>query len=246
MEINLKENERIDDLEFKNLKIIQNKKNFCFGIDSILLSDFAKEIKSNSKVLDLGTGTGILGILLCGKTNLSKIIGIEIQKDMCDMAQRSIDLNNLENRFEILNYDIRNIDFKLQMETFDYVVTNPPYKKIDTGIQNKEDSILIAKHEVKCNLEDIINKSFKMLKNNGTIYMVHRPDRLVDIFYLLRKYNLEPKQLRLVYSKTNEMPKLVLIKATKNSKPFLKVDKPLIIYNEDGNYTDEVLKIYNK
>ena len=246
MEINLKENERIDDLEFKNLKIIQNKKNFCFGIDSILLSDFAKEIKSNSKVLDLGTGTGILGILLCGKTNLSKIIGIEIQKDMCDMAQRSIALNNLENRFEILNYDIRNIDFKLQMETFDYVVTNPPYKKIDTGIQNKEDSILIANHEVKCNLEDIINKSFKMLKNNGTIYMVHRPDRLVDIFYLLRKYNLEPKQLRVVYSKTNEMPKLVLIKATKNSKPFLKVDKPLIIYNEDGNYTDEVLKIYNK
>lgn len=246
MEVFLKDNERIDDLQLNNLKIIQNKDGFCFGIDAVLLSDFSKEISVNSKVLDLGTGTGILGILLCGKTQLSKIYGIDIQKDVCDMASRSIKLNNLEDRFEIINSNIKDLKNFFEGDTFDAIVSNPPYKKNNSGLKNESISKLISRHEVEASLEDFINVSAKLLKNNGNFYMVHRPERLSDLFYLLRKYNLEPKKLRLVYSYSNSKPKLILVKATKNAKSFLNIDKPLIIYNQDGSYTSDILKIYNK
>ena len=156
------ENERIDDLEFKGLKIIQNKDGFCFGIDSILLSDFAKEIKKGSKVIDLGTGTGIIGILLCMKTELSKIMGVEIQKEVYDMAKRSIKLNNLENKFEIINENIKNLENIIETGTFDAVVTNPPYKKIGTGLTNENEKKLISRHEITANLEDFIKVSSKI------------------------------------------------------------------------------------
>jgi len=246
MEVFLKENERIDDLQLNNLKIIQNKDGFCFGIDAVLLSDFAKEITSNSKVLDLGTGTGILGILLCGKTKLAKIYGIDIQEDVCDMASRSIKLNNLENRFEIINKNIKDLKNVFEENTFDAIVSNPPYKKDNSGLKNESETKLISRHEITASLEDFITISSKLLKNNGSIYMVHRPERLSDLFYLLRKYNLEPKKLRLVQSYFNSKPKLILVKATKNAKSFLNIEEPLIIYNKDGSYTDEILKIYNK
>ena len=246
MEIELKENERIDDLEYKGLKIIQNKEGFCFGIDSVLLSDFAKNIKKGSKVLDLGTGTGIIPILLCGKTELKKIVGVEIQEEVSNMAKRSIKLNNLENRFEIINENILNLNNIYKNQTFDVVVTNPPYKKNGTGIINEDEKKIISRHEITAKLEDFIKIAKDLLKDKGEFYMVHRPERLVDILSILREYKIEPKELRFVYSNINKEPKLVLIKGVKNSKAFLKIDKNLYIYDEKGNYTKEILKIYNK
>ena len=246
MEIELKENEEIEDLQFKNLKIIQNKQGFCFGIDAVLLSDYAKDIKKDSKVIDLGTGTGIIATLLCGKTNLKKIIGVEIQKEVADMAKRSIELNNLQDKFEIINEDLNNLDKILEIGTFDAIVTNPPYKKLNSGIENISEEKLISRHEIKCSLEEVIKTSAKLLKNCGSLYMVHRPDRMADIIYNLRLNKLEPKKVRFVYANLGKEPKMVLIKAVKNGNPFLKIETPLFVYNEDGGYTEEILKIYGK
>ena len=246
MDINLKENERIDDLEYKGLKIIQNTDGFCFGIDAVLLSDFAKEIKRNAKVLDLGTGTGILSILLAGKTELNKIYGIEIQEEVAEMASRSVLLNDLQGRVEIVNKNIKELNDIFEKNSFDAIVTNPPYKKLNTGLENEKEKKFISRHEVTASLEDFIKTSFDLLKDKGTLYMVHRPERLAEIIYNLKKNKLEPKELRFVHSNVNDEPKLVLIKAVKNAKEFLKIDKPLFVYDENGEYTDEILKIYNK
>ena len=228
--MDLKENERIDDLEFEDLKIIQNTKGFCFGIDSVLLSDFAKNIKKNSTIVDLGTGTGIISILLSKKTEAKKIYGIELQEEVCDMASRSVLLNNLQDKIEIINKNIKNISDTLGINVCDVVVTNPPYKKYGTGLLNEDDSKIISRHEKECTLEDVIKQSFKILKDKGLFYMVHRPDRLVDILNIMRKYKLEPKNIRFIYPSIDKSPKLVLIKGIKNAKPFLKIDKPLIVY----------------
>ncbi len=242
----LKENERIDNLEYKNLKIIQNKEGFCFGIDSVLISDFAKEVKDNSVGADLGTGTGIIGILLSAKAKIKKIYGIEVQKDVADMARRSVELNGLENKFEVLNINIKNIGEKIERESLDFVVTNPPYKKLDTGKVNENECKYISRHECSANLEDFISTSKYLLKDKGTLYMIHRPERLADLIELMRKYKMEPKKIRFVYSMVNKDASLVLIKAVKNARQFLKIEKPLIIYDENGEYTDEIYKIYNK
>ena len=273
--MNLKENERIDDLEFNNLKIIQNKDGFCFGIDSVLISDYAKkDIKKNALGVDLGTGTGIISILLSAKTRLSKIIGIEVQKEVADMAQRSIELNGLQNKIEIKNMNIKNIIQNIDnskfekrkkqvklgniqtethkekdniwLEKFDFVVTNPPYKKLETGKVNESEYKYISRHEATANLEDFIKVSKYLLKDKGSFFMVHRPDRLVDIIELMRKYKLELKNIRFIYPSVDKSPNLVLIKGIKNAKPFLKIDKPLIVYNQNGEYTDEIYEIYGK
>ena len=246
MDVILKENERIDDLEYKGLKIIQNTEGFCFGIDSVLLSDFAKEIRNKAKVLDLGTGTGILSILLTEKTNLKKIYGIEIQEEVADMARRSVILNNLEDKIEIINKNIKDLKGIFENNTFDSIVTNPPYKKLETGKTNERQNKFISRHEVTASLEDFIKISFDLLKDKGSLYMVHRPERLSEIIYILKKYKLEPKKMRFVHSNSEQEPKLVLIKAVKNVKEFLKVEKPLFVYNKNGNYTDEILGIYHK
>ena len=191
--MDLLEDERIDDLEYKGLKIIQNKNGFCFGIDSVLLSDFAKNIKKNAKVIDIGTGTGIISILLSKKTELSKIYGVEIQEEVANMAQRSVQLNNLQDKIEIINSNIKNIFDILNQNDFDAIVTNPPYMKVNTGAINEEKKKLISRHEVECTLEDIIKISYKLLKSNGEFYMVHRAERIVDILFYLRQYKLEPK-----------------------------------------------------
>ena len=246
MNINLKENERIDDLEYKNLKIIQNIEGFCFGIDAVLLSDFAKNIKNNSNVIDLGTGTGILPILLAVKTKSKEITGIEVQKEVADMAIRSVKLNNLENKIKIINENIINLDNLFQKNLFDVVITNPPYKKEKTGLLNENRAKIISRHEILANLDDFIRISSYLLNNNGEFYMVNRPERLVDILSLMRKYNVEPKEIKMVYSHYNDLPKLVLIKGIKNAKPFLKFHKNLYIYDDNNEYTDEIYKIYSK
>lgn len=246
MDIELEANERIDDLEFKNLKIVQNKDGFCFGIDSVLLSDFAKNIKKDSMVLDLGTGTGIIPILLCGKTKLKKVTGIELQEEVAKMAKKSIKLNNLEDKFNVINENILNLNKIYENQTFDVIVSNPPYKKKDTGITNENEKKIISRHEINASLEGFIKISKDLLKDKGEFYMVHRPERLVDIFELMRKYKIEPKILKMVYSYKNKEPKLILIKGVKNAKPFLKVESNLYIYEDTGKYTKEILKIYNK
>jgi len=244
--MNLKENERIDDLEFKDLKIIQNIKGFCFGIDSVLLSDFAKEMRYNSKVIDLGTGTGIINILLSGKTNAKEFVGVEIQEEVAEMAERSVQLNKLKDKITIMNENILNLKNIYKTKSFDVVVTNPPYKKMNTGLVNDEDKKIISRHEITASLEDFIHISAYLLKDFGEFFMVHRPDRLVDIFCSMRKEKVEPKLIKFVYPNKNKKSNLVLIKGIKNGKPFLQLDDNLFVYNEDGTYTDEILKIYNK
>ena len=246
MKIELKENEKIDDLELNNLKIIQNKDWFCFGMDSVILSDFAKNIKNNSNIIDLGTGTGILPILLSQKTNAKKLVGIEIQNDVANMAQRSIYLNNLEDKIEIICEDLKNIKKTYENKTFDVVVTNPPYKKIGTGITNENENKLISRHEITANLEDFISASSYLLKDLGTLYMVNRAERLVDVICLLKKYKIEPKEIIFVQPKQNKEPNIFLIKAVKCAKPFLKINKPIFVYDENGSYSQEILKIYGK
>ncbi len=242
----LKENERIDDLELNDLKIIQNKNGFCFGMDSVLLSDFAKEIKKNSSILDMGTGTGILGILLSAKTQDTKITGVEIQPEVAQMAQRSVELNQLEERINILCEDIKKLKEIYEAGSFDAIVTNPPYKKKGTGGMNENEAKLISRHEITASLEDFISIASYLLKDQGSIYMVHRPERLADIMVNLRKYKLEPKVIKFVYPNQEKEPNLILMKATKNARPFLKVEKPIYIYDAQGNYTKDVLRIYCK
>ena len=244
--MNLKENERIDDLEYKGLKIIQNENYFCFGMDSILLSDFAKEIKKDSIILDIGTGTGIISILLSKKTECKKIYAVEIQKEIADMAKRSIELNELQNKIEIINDNITNIEKLIEKNSIDAIVTNPPYKKKNSGIKNENINKLISRHEITASLDDFISNGSKILKDKGSFYMVNRPERLGEIIILFKKYKIEPKKLRMVYPKINSKPNLVLIKGIKNAGEFLDIEKPLIVYNEDNSYTDEILEIYNK
>lgn len=245
MENILKENERIDDLEFKDLKIIQNINGFCFGMDSVLLSDFAKNIKKDSIVLDLGTGTGIISILLCGKTEFKKIVGVEVQEEVAEMAKRSSKLNNLEDRFEVINENITNLNNIYDKQSIDVIVTNPPYKKKETGILNENEKKVLSRHEITADLEDFIKVSKDLLKDKGEFYMVHRPERLVDIMFYMRKYSIEPKRIRFVHPNKNSVSNLVLIEGVRGGKPFLKFEKSLYVYDENGNYTDEVLDIYN-
>lgn len=242
----LKSNERIDDLQFKNLKIIQNENGFCFGIDAILLSDFAKEMKKAETIVDFCTGTGIIAILLSGKVKKAKkIYAVEIQEDVCEMAQRSVELNKLEEKIEILNMDLKKVHEVINQGTVDAITVNPPYKPINSGVISEKNSKMISRHEILCTLEEIIIEANKLLKFNGQFFMVHRPERLADIIYYMRKYKIEPKRIRFVHPNVNAVSNLVLIEGVKCGKPFLKFETPLYVYNENGKYTDEILKIYN-
>ena len=241
----LNEDERIDDLGCKNLKIIQNRNWFCFGIDSVLLVNFARNMKSNARVLDLGTGTGIIPILLSGKTNLKKAIGVEVQENVAEMAKRSVKLNNLEDKIEIVCDNIINLSEKYKENKFDVIITNPPYKRKGDGVINEVEEKLISRHEIKANLEDFIKTASILLKDKGEFYIVHRPERLVDILDLMRKYKIEPKILKMVCSSVEKPPKLVLIKGVRNAKSFLKIEKNLYIYDNKGKYTKEIEDIYN-
>ena len=173
-------------------------------------------------------------------------MGVEIQKEVYEMAKKSIELNKLENKFKIINDNILNLNKYFENNTFDVIVTNPPYKKNNTGIKNEDKRKLISRHEIEANLDDFIRISKNMLKDKGELYIVHRPERLVDLFVTMRKYKIEPKKIRMVYSNVNAVSKLVLVQGVKNAKPFLKVEKNLYIYDKNGNYTDEILKIYSK
>lgn len=240
----LKENERIDDLQCNGLQIIQNKKEFCFGIDAVLLSDFAKKTKMNAKVVDLCTGTGVIAILLTAKSDAAKIWGVEIQEHIAEMATRSVKMNELEEKVEIIHQDLTKLKDQIVSGTIDTVTVNPPYKPKNSGIINEKDTKTIARHEISCTLEDIIKESARLLNTGGNLCMVHKVERMVDIFVLFRKYKLEPKRMRLVYSKKDEPATLVLVEGIKCGKPFLKMEAPIYVYEKENEYTQQIKDIY--
>jgi len=242
----LKSNEKIEDLECNGLKIIQSNNGFKFGTDAVILADFAKKHVDNKNVLDIGTGTGIISILLAGKTNVKKIVGVDIQKDVCDMAQRSVELNKLENKIEIINIDIKDIDKIIEKHTIDIIVTNPPYQKESTGKTGKNEAEFISRHEIKCNFEDICKSAKYVLRPKGEMYIIHRPERLVDIICSLRDNGIEPKEIKFVEPHLGKKPNMVMIKAVKGGRPFLRLLDSLVMYEDNGNYTRDLLKIYGK
>lgn len=245
MEIELKENERIDDLERKGYRIIQTPGRFCFGMDAVLLSEFV-QIKKNECVVDLGTGTGVLPILLEAKTEAKHFTALEIQPESADMARRSVCLNHLQERIEIVEGDIREAVKLLGAATFDVVTTNPPYMRSEHGLKNPEPAKSIARHEVLCKLEDVVKNAAGLLKERGRFYMVHRPFRLSEIMDALHRYRLEPKRMRFVHPYKDRDANMVLIEAVKGGGINLKLEPPLIVYGEKECYTGELLAMYQK
>lgn len=236
-----KENIRIDVVPGTNYKIIQDKDKFSYGTDAILLSSFAKP---KGTVMDLGTGTGIIPLKLIDKGKIDKIYGVEYQEDVASLAKRNIELNKLEEKINILHMDLKDLPDIFDKNTIDTIVTNPPYMKEGGAIINPDENFAISRHEIKCDFEDIIKVTNYLLKPLGKFYLVHRPERLVDILYLMRKYDIEPKYIRFVQPKINKKPNLLLIEGSKSGKADLKFLPTLTMYNEDGTYTDEIYKIY--
>lgn len=239
----LKSRERLDDLNIKGYQIIQDPDRFCFGMDAVLLSGFT-QVKNGEKVLDLGTGTGIIPILLEAKTKGGHFAGLEIQPESADMATRSVQYNHLEDKISIVTGDIKDASNLFGASSFDVITTNPPYMIDDHGIKNEADAKTIARHEVLCNLDDILLQSKKILRTGGRFYMVHRPFRLAEILAKMISHGIEPKRMQLVYPYITKEPNMVLIEGYRGGKSRITVEKPLIVYNEDGSYTEDVLSIY--
>jgi len=244
-DVEIKEFERIDDLHRNGYLLIQDPKRFCFGVDAVLLSGFAKAEKGDT-VLDLGTGTGVIPILMEAKTNAAHFTGLEIQEESAEMAQRSVLLNGLEDKIDIVCGDIKEADVIFKGQQFDVITTNPPYMNDGGGIKNDYSPKAIARHEVLCSLEDIARVSAKLLKFGGKLYMIHRPHRITDILCTLRQYKIEPKVIRFVHSYADKEPVMVLVEAVRSGKPWAKVMPPLVVYGDDGKYTEEIIEIYYK
>jgi tRNA1Val (adenine37-N6)-methyltransferase len=239
----LKTGERIDYLVDQRLRIIQNPQGFCFSMDAVLLAHFA-DVRQNDVVCDLGTGTGVIPLLISMRFPSVRIDGLEIQDNMADMASRSVKLNGLEGKITIHSGDLRNACRIFSSSRFDLVTSNPPYMPTGTGIQNQTPEIAAARHEVLCSLEDVINSASQIVRSRGRVALVHKPQRLVDIFCLMRHYRIEPKRFRLVYPKLNSEPNMVLVEGVKDGKPGMMTEKPLYVYQSDGEYTQEVRSIY--
>lgn len=243
MSATLLEGERLDELHRNGYYIIQNPAKFCFGMDAVLLSGFAN-VKPGETAIDLGTGTGIIPILLEAKTKGEHFTGLEIQPESADMARRSVAYNHLENKINIAIGDIKDASTQFGASSFHVVTTNPPYMTGQHGLTNPNEAKAIARHEILCTLEDVIRESSRLLKPQGRFYMVHRPFRLAEIMCLMHQYGLEPKRIRLVYPFVDKEPNMVLIEGLRGGKPRITVEKPLIVYKEPGVYTDEIYSIY--
>lgn len=240
----IKPDERIDDLQRNGYKIIQNPGRFCFGMDAVLLSAFAK-VKKGGEVLDLGTGTGVIPILMEARTMGERFTGLEIQEESADMARRSVILNRLDDKIDIVTGDIREASKIFGKSKFDVVTTNPPYMTNLHGLKNPNLPKAIARHEILCTLEDVVRESAAVLKPGGHFFLVHRPFRLAEIFNQLMKYKLEPKRMRLVYPYVDSEPNMALIEGVLGGNSRITVEKPLIIYKTQNEYTEEVYRLYD-
>lgn len=243
MTIDLLPGERIDDLQRNGYRIIQDPSRFCFGMDAVLLSGYA-QAGEGARVLDLGTGTGIIPILMEAKTKAAQLIGLEIQKESAQMARRSVALNNLQDKIQIVDGDIKEAGQLFDAASFDVITCNPPYMISQHGLQNPDSPKAIARHEVLCTLEDVIKASARLLKPGGKLYMVHRPFRLAELMVVMHDYKIEPKRMRLVHPFIDHEPNMVLIEGVRGGKPRMTVDSPLIIYESQGVYTKELMNIY--
>ena len=239
--------ERLDDLQLDGLKLIQNPNWFCFGVDAVLLSHFANaSIKKGATVLDLCSGSGIIPILLSSKSVAASITGREIMPEVCEMAQRSVALNNLSSKVNMVCGDLKNGTELFGKAKFDNITCNPPYKESFGGLKNKTDIVTVARHEVLCSLEDIISVSAELLKPYGKLALIHRPERLCDIITLMRKYKIEPKRLEFVHPSAGKTATMILVEGAKLGKPKLFLEPPLYVHSEDGGYTDEINEIYGR
>lgn len=238
-----REDERIDDLQRNGYRIIQKKKGFCFGMDAVLLSGFAR-VKEGETAIDLGTGTGIIPILLEAKTEGNHFTGLEIQEEVAEMAARSVALNDLEERVSIIRGDIKEASQIFGKASFDVVTSNPPYMNDQHGLKNPQEMKAISRHEVLCTLDDVCREAAALLKPGGRFYMVHRPHRLAEIISALKQYKLEPKRMKLVHPFMDKDANMVLIEAVRGGKSMMKVEAPIIVYKEPGVYTDEIYTIY--
>ena len=243
MTTELKPGERLDDLQRNGYKIIQDPGRFCFGMDAVLLSGFAR-VKKGERAADLGTGTGIIPILLRGKTEGSYFAGLEIQEEVAEMAGRSVRLNQLENRVDIVRGDIKEASRLFGKASFDVVTSNPPYMNDNHGLKNPELPKAIARHEVFCALDDVCREASLLLKSGGRFYMVHRPHRLAEIITALKTYKLEPKRMKLVHPFVDKEANMVLIEAVRGGRSMMKVEAPIIVYREPGVYTQEIYDVY--
>jgi tRNA1Val (adenine37-N6)-methyltransferase len=241
----LKDDETLDDLQLKGICVIQKKEAFRFGVDAVLLANFAV-VKRGMKVIDLCSGTGIIPFILAGKTEASHITGLEIQEEMTEMAIRSTKYNKMSDKIEFINGDLKDTKLLKELTRADVVTVNPPYKLINSGIINSKDKNAVARHEICCTLEDVIIACRILLKDNGRMYMVHRPERLADILCTMRKYKIEPKAIRMVHPNTKKAPNIVLIEGQRDGGAFLKWEKPLYIYNDESGYSEEIEKIYGR
>lgn len=239
----LREGERIDELQRNGYRIIQKKDGFCFGMDAVLLSGFARAGKG-AKVLDLGTGTGIIPILLRAKTEAAQIKALEIQSEVAEMATRSVVLNGLEDTIEIVQGDICQASQIFGAAQFDVVTSNPPYKLSGHGLPNPDSAKAIARHEVLCTFEDVAREAAKCLKPGGHFYLVHRPERLTELIAMMQKYGLEPKRMKFVHPFVDKEANMVLVDAVRGGKPYLRMEAPIVVYKEPGIYTDEIYEIY--
>lgn len=240
----IKNDECLDDLQC-GLFIIQKQNGFKFGIDAVLLSDFAKDI-SSKKTLDLCTGTGIVPLLLFSKTNTPEIHGLEIQEDIAEMAQRSVEYNKIGERVFIRCGDLKNATEIYGKGVFDKITCNPPYMKCGSGNQNDADTKSVSRHEVMCTLDDVIKAASGLIRPKGRFFMIHRPSRIADIMCAMRKYKIEPKRLRFVHPSVCKAPNMVLVEGIKDGGDELKILPPLYVYNEDGTYSEEIDRIYGR
>lgn len=239
----IKPGERIDDLQRNGYRIIQAPERFCFGMDAVLLAGFAKDAAGKS-MLDIGTGTGIVPLLMEARTEIRHLLGLEIQEESADMARRSVKLNGLEGKIEIVTGDIREADRLFEAASFDVITCNPPYMIGRHGLQNAERAKTIARHEVCCTFQDIAGMTARLLKPGGHFYLVHRPFRLAEILVTLSACRLEPKRMQLVYPFVDREPNMVLLEMTRGGRPRMTVEKPLIVYESPGVYTEEMCTIY--
>lgn len=238
-----REDERIDDLQRNGYRIIQKKKGFCFGMDAVLLSGFAR-VKEGEVAVDLGTGTGIIPILLEAKTEGKHFTGLEIQEEVAEMASRSVALNGLQDRVAIVRGDIKEASQLFGKASFDVVTSNPPYMNDQHGLKNPQEMKAISRHEVLCTLDDVCREAAALLKPGGRFYMVHRPHRLAEIISALKEYKLEPKRMKLVHPFIDKDSNMVLIEAVRGGRSMMKVEAPIIVYKEPGVYMDEIYTIY--